>query len=385
VSEPQQSNSSQVADPVASEPSFLGALCGIWLLTWRSQLTWRKVPTLVLSLLSLPVVVYITTSSSLGWSQSHSLLGSPLQRFEELSRRLARGGVPLKPEQGPELRRVFQEEFAKAETELAEGQPDENLGTRRAEQVKNAYQHIRERARKILDDRQFSRYEYFETRILEENERRSGELFWSRSGAYYHWLIDFYFFVMLPLNCVRACGALIRDELQTDTLGFLTTRPLSRARLLLAKYLSQTVWLQVFLLLETALLFSTGWLRQIPAVAGLLPLFLFAQFLSVFAWSALGTLLGLLTNRYMGFAIVYGLIVEMGIGRIPTNINTLSLMRHLKVLLANNATLQGIYDWSSKGVPLAVGALLFATALFLTISAIVFTVREYHHTSEMQK
>jgi hypothetical protein len=355
------------------------------MLTWRNQLTWRKVPMLVLSLLALPVVVYITTSSSIGWSQNHSLLGGPNQRFEELSRRLTKGGVPLRPEQSTQLRRAFTEEFANAKAELSEDQPGENLGAQRAEQVKTAYQQIRERARGILDDRQFSRYEYFETRILEENERRAGELLWSRSAAFYHWLIDFYFFVVLPLNCVRACGALIRDELQTDTLGFLTTRPLSRARLLIAKYLAQTVWLQIFLLVQALLLFAAGWLRHIPAVTGLVPLFLFAQFFSVFAWSALGSLLGLLTNRYMGFAILYGLIVEMGIGRIPTNINTLSLMRHLKVLLANNSTLQGIYDWSSKGVPLAVAALLFATLLFLALSAVLFTVREYHHTSEMQK
>jgi len=136
---------------------------------------------------------------------------------------------------------------------------------------------------------------------------------------------------------------------------------------------------------ETGLLFAAGGLRQIPDLSSLLPLFLAAQFLAVLAWSALGTFLGLVTTRYMAMAMVYGLIVEMGIGRIPTNINTLSLMRHLKVLLAHNPALREIYDWSGDGVSLSIGALVFGGGIFLTLAILLFTFREYHHTAEMQK
>jgi ABC-type transport system involved in multi-copper enzyme maturation permease subunit len=191
--------------------------------------------------------------------------------------------------------------------------------------------------------------------------------------------------MILPLNCVRMCGGLIQDELQADTLGFLTTRPLSRAKLLILKYLSQTAWLQMIVLVEALLLFAAGYLRQIQSLGALLPLFLGAQCLAVLAWSALGTFFGQVTKRYMALALVYGFIVEMGIGRIPTNINTLSLMRHLKTLLAQNSALQTTYEWMGQGVPLSIGALALATALFLGIAAFLFTVKEYHHTEEMQK
>src|SRR5262249_8511079 len=140
---------------------------------------------------------------------------------------------------------------------------------------------------------------------------------WSRTQTFYQWLIKFYFFLLLPLNCVRTSGGLIRDELQANTLGFLTTRPLSRGRLLIVKYLSQTVWLQILMFVEALLLFGAGQLREIPALSDLLPLFLAAQFLAIFAWSALGALLGQITSRYMAISLVYGLIVEMGIGGIP--------------------------------------------------------------------
>jgi hypothetical protein len=338
----------------------------------------------ILSLLILPALIYITTSPAI-WARSHSLLGSPVQRFEELSRRLVQRGVPLRAEQRNQLRQVFIEEFARAESQSGDPQALETIASQRAEQVRACYERIHERAKNILDDRQFSRYQTFESRLLQESERQSGEPFWTRSGAFYHWLIDFYFFVMLPLNCVRTCGALIRDELQADTLGFLTTRPLSRASLLLAKYLSQTAWLQLLMGVQTVLLFLAGGLRQIPALWGLVTLFLITQVLAVFAWSALGTFFGLVTNRYMALAMVYGLIVELGIGRIPTNINTLSMMRHLKVLLAHNPSLQEIYDWSGKGVPLSVAALVLSTAIFLSLATLLFTFREYHHTAEMQK
>jgi len=208
---------------------------------------------------------------------------------------------------------------------------------------------------------------------------------WSRTAPFYHWLVDVYFFIVLPLTCVRGCGALMRDELQAGTLGFLVTRPVSRARLLCVKYLSQLAWLQILLLTETLLLFGVGAGRRIPELGALLPLFVAAQLLAVPAWSALGTFLGQITSRYMAIALVYGGIVEMGIGRIPTNINALSLMRHLKTLLSHNGALQSIYDWPGGGIWLPIGALAIAPILFLGLAAALFNFMEYLPASESRK
>jgi hypothetical protein len=155
--------------------------------------------------------------------------------------------------------------------------------------------------------------------------------------------------------------------------------------LLILKYLTQTAWLELLVVLEACLLFAAGHLREITDLGKLLPLFLGIQFLAVMAWSALGAFLGLVTKRYMALALVYGLIVEMGIGRIPTNINTLSLMRHLKTLLAQNQSLYNIYQWTTAGVPRSLAALVVASAVFIALAGLMFTFREYHHTTEMQK
>ena len=117
-------------------------------------------------------------------------------------------------------------------------------------------------------------------------------------------------------------------------------------------------------LVEALLLLGAGASRAIPQLGSLLPLFLAAQFLAVPAWCALGLFLGQVTKRYLPMALVYGLIVELGIGDIPTNINTLSLMRHLKTLLSHDAALQSLYQWTGSGVVLPVAALMLGARPF---------------------
>jgi hypothetical protein len=370
---------------VRVSPGFLRGLRGIWLFTWKSHFTWGRATVTLVTLLILPVLVFLTTTSPQAWSRRHTLLGSPSMKVNEFSRRLARSGPPLRPEQRSRLLSIFQEEFARTENELNDARPGARSASRQREQIVECYERIRDRSRSVLDEGQFAQYRDFERRSVTLTQSGVREARWGRTEPFYHWLIDFYFFVILPLNCVRACGGLIRDEVQADTLGFLTTRPLSRARLLLAKFISQTAWVQLLVLIETLLLFAVGGLRQMSGLAALLPLFVAAQFLAVLAWSALGVCLGQATKRYMAAALLYGLVVEAGIGQIPTNINNLSLIRQLKSLLAHDAVLQGIYDWSAKGLPYCVGALVLATGIFLTAAALLFTFREYHHTVEMQK
>jgi hypothetical protein len=372
-------------------PTFLGALRGIWLFTWRSRLTWRRMPAAILVLLVLPGLVYLTMSSPESWSRRHPLLGSPGPRVKSLARKLRQAQVPLEAQQNREVMVIFADEFARAERAWRETKtPDSNTSGERV-QIKACYERISKRLEEVLDNRQLAEWQTFKRQTVNDGvksaiDQGSGVVpGWGRTSPFYHWLIDFYFFVILPLSCVGACGALIREELQNDTLGFLTTRPLTRAKLMIVKYLSQSAWLQIVVLVQALLLFAAGSLRQIPGLSTLLPLFLGIQFLAVFTWSALGAFLGLVSKRYMAIALLYGFIVEMGIGRIPTNVNTLSMIRHLKSLLAHSAALQEVYEWPMRGIPFSLAALAFGTVVFLALAAFMFTFKEYHHTAEMQK
>jgi ABC-type transport system involved in multi-copper enzyme maturation permease subunit len=374
---PEQTSATAAKTGETLRPTFLGALRGMWLFTWKGRLTWHRAPTALLILLILPALIYLTTRSPESWSQRHPLFGSPMRPVKVFGRQLKMAQLPLQPQQNRDVLAIFVEEYAQAEKAWRETKTPDFPASGQSARVKACYERISRRLEDVLDDRQFAQWQRYERQLISENGSGGNE----RNAV----LIDFYFFVILPLSCVGACGALIREELQTDTLGFLTTRPLTRARLMVVKYLSQSAWLQIILLVQALLLFAAGGLREIPALRALLPLFLAVQFIAILAWSALGAFLGLVTKRYMAIALLYGFIVEMGIGRIPTNINTLSMMRHLKSLLANNAALQEVYQWPMRSVAFSVVALCLGAVVFLSLAAFMFTFKEYHHTAEMQK
>jgi hypothetical protein len=369
-----------------SRPSFFGAFRAAWLFTWQTQLTWTRLSATALGLLALPLLVYFTTQSPEAWSHSHRLqMGNPATYLSGFGRRISRLGVPLKPAQQADLARIFTEEFQRAERDwAAQAATDPTMASQR-EYSDLGLERILTRARDVLDERQFAEYKNYQRRHRNQTLPTPGEPGWGRTTPFYRCLIDVYFFIVLPLNCVKMCGALIRDELEANTLTFLTTRPLSRARLLVAKYLSQTAWLQLWLLLQTVLILAVGRIRAVPDLPALLPVLLGAQFLAVLVWSALGLFLGLVSKRYMALALLYGFIVEMGIGRIPTNINSLSMVRHLQRMLAHNPALQETFQWTASDVTGPASALILAAACFLILASMLFTYREYHHTAEMQK
>ena len=166
---------------------------------------------------------------------------------------------------------------------------------------------------------------------------------------------------------------------------FLITRPVSRAKIFLLKYVTLTLWVQIILLGNGLAFWAAGLWLQIPNVADLILMILVTQSLAAIAFGALSSLLGLLTQKYLIAGIVYGFIVEFGIGMIPTNINILSITRHLKTLLARNPELASLYDWSATGAAFSFGMILGGTALFLIVGALLFNFREYQHSDEMQK
>ncbi|MDA1274140.1 MAG: ABC transporter permease [Verrucomicrobia bacterium] len=206
-----------------------------------------------------------------------------------------------------------------------------------------------------------------------------------RSEPFFHWTIDFYLLLLLPLYCLSVCGALIRDDLQADTLGFLTTRPLTRGKLFVMKFICQILLLELLALGSGSLVLAAGLMRSIPDLLAFAPAFLTAQFLGVFAFGALSALLGLFTQRYMVLGIIYGFVVEFGIGRIPTNVNNLAISRHLRTILGNNESIRDMYHWTSEGTLFSVLTVSAAALAFLMIGAVLFTLKEYHHSDDMQK
>src|SRR5580693_9837776 len=84
-------------DAERRQPGWAGALRGVWLLTWRSQLTLRKLPGQLATLLVLPVLVYITMVSQAAWGERHFSPGNAFQEANSFSRRARSAEIPLQP------------------------------------------------------------------------------------------------------------------------------------------------------------------------------------------------------------------------------------------------------------------------------------------------
>ena len=82
-------------------PSFLLALRGIWLFTWRPQLTWQRFPLGVLMLLALPVLVYLTTPSPNAGDAAMDRWETLWARWERLPRAWPARNCPFGPSNHP--------------------------------------------------------------------------------------------------------------------------------------------------------------------------------------------------------------------------------------------------------------------------------------------
>ena len=379
----------------ALAPGFVRACRGIWLLTWKSRLTWRGLPRILLTLLAVPTLVFFTLEPLKRLATRADWREDPRMQIHAFREEAAREHVPLPPGIVNQLLPILTEEqhaasFARSQASAgAEPGPDGALGdeerARSFDQALRLKKRIEQRVRPLLEPRQFELFQRTQERAWQRVKARIQRSSLDNARPFFHWLIDFYLLAVLPLTCLTTCGSIIRDEVQADTLGFLLTRPISRAQLFLIKYGCEILWLESLVLGQALLLYAAGWAREAPGAGSTVWIFLGVQCLAVPAWGALSALLGLITKRYLLVGLAYGFVVEVGIGHIPTNLNVLALSRHVVGLLAHHPLLRQLYDWTPERPGLAIGILLLAVPLFLSIGAMLFTFREYHHAAEMQR
>ncbi len=197
-----------------------------------------------------------------------------------------------------------------------------------------------------------------------------------QAGIFYGWVVGFYFLTLMPLTCLSVCGSMVREEAVANTLCFYTTRPLKRAEMFLLFYFGNVAWLQVLFGVLTMMLFGVAAIRGVDGLMLLLPLFFITQFLALMAWGALCSMLGMAHQRYILVGILYGLLVEIGIANIPTNIANIALSHHIHTMLAHHGPLGLMFGWSTEGRVTSIACLAVGTLLFLGIGAVLFTLRE---------
>jgi ABC-type transport system involved in multi-copper enzyme maturation permease subunit len=200
-----------------------------------------------------------------------------------------------------------------------------------------------------------------------------------RSGSaenFAQWSVNFYLMAVVPVVAFLTAAGLVRDDLKSATVDYVLTRPVRRPAYVLYRYLSHTACLQAQCLLTLAVLVAVGVFRQVPGLATAGPLLLLAQVLAVMAFSALGFAFGAYTSRYLIIGIVYANIIEMGVGNIPTQLNRLSMTHHVRTVASGLLRQQTGGPAHTDSLFVATCALVLFSLIFLTLAAVLFSLRE---------
>ena len=129
-------------------------------------------------------------------------------------------------------------------------------------------------------------------------------------------------------------------------------------------------------LFALAAIVAVGMVRGIPDVDAMLPRLLFAQLLTVTAFTAFGFFCATLTSRFLVIGLFYGGVVEVGIGNIPTQLSRLSLLQQVRSLI--QPVMRGI-PLPPDGLPSEWSVVLFVlgfTVLSVGAAALWFSMQE---------
>lgn len=152
-------------------------------------------------------------------------------------------------------------------------------------------------------------------------------------ASYLRWISQTYLTFLVPILAFVSGAGALRDELKPGSADYVFLRPVRRPLYLVGKYLAHLLCLEAGYLLALGVLFAVGWFRHVPDLTPALPRLLLAQALALPAFVALGFLFATLTSRYLIVGLVYGAVIEAGLGRIPTQLNRLSMTEQLRTLL----------------------------------------------------
>lgn len=200
-------------------------------------------------------------------------------------------------------------------------------------------------------------------------------------GNLFGWATGFYLGLIVPLLSFIFAGSATRDDLGPASVDYVLTRPVPRPLQVLFRYLTQMVCAQLDFLFAFGVIVATGIYQGTPDLMGALPLLLLAQVLTVAVYSAAGVLCAQITNRYIILGLAYGALIEIGVGVVPTQLNQVSLLRHLRTITQPLTGDTGIMAATAASEPLGLLATLAILIGFITfalaVSATLFSYKEF--------
>lgn len=205
-----------------------------------------------------------------------------------------------------------------------------------------------------------------------------------QTDYFYRWTTEFYLTFLLPAISLLSAAGSVRDDMQSVSVDYVLTRPLRRAWFVVLRYLSQMLCLQVSSLVPLAAIYAAGYTEGVDRLGAMLPHLLLGQALTIAGFSALGFLFGALTTRYFVVGVLYGLVVEIGVGQIPTQVGKLSMTHHVLAMLSPvipNA--RGLHE--AESIVVAAGAILVFVLVAVGGAVALFSMREFTGSGTAEK
>lgn len=204
----------------------------------------------------------------------------------------------------------------------------------------------------------------------------------SKGHPYAPWAAGFYVCFIVPVLSFIFAAGMARDDLKAESVDYVLTRPVPRPAFVLFRYLSQMACAQFDFLFSLGVLYAIGLWQNEPGLADAFPYLLGTQVLLIIVFSAFGLFCGMLTSRYVIIGLVYGLLIEVGIGNVPTQLNQLSITRHALRLLSpviGTANTGGIEptNLGTLSLPATIALLLAIATALVAAAAALFTLKEF--------
>ena len=192
----------------------------------------------------------------------------------------------------------------------------------------------------------------------------------------------FYFQMYIQFLCLFYGSSVLTDEVDNKTLVYLTTSPVSRASIIVSKFMAHTLISAIIIIFGLLISFVISNFSNLLNVVylGRLGVFLGAALLAVLAYGSLFTLLG----TFMKKSILVGLFLVFGWEAIAQFLHgatqKLTIIHYIKSLLpARLSSVRSflVFRLQPSSSTEAIITLLFITLLFLTVSIFIFYKKEF--------
>src|SRR5262245_2231908 len=92
---------------VVLHPGFLRAVQGLWSFTWRAQLTWRRVPLLLVTLMAIPLLTFFTLEPLAHLTSRYDWREQPHKQVSEFKVKAVAAGAGLRQGLGTRMTQII--------------------------------------------------------------------------------------------------------------------------------------------------------------------------------------------------------------------------------------------------------------------------------------